>query len=242
MRLAKISLPLVWLFLTVSPVTAGEETYDVVIYGGTSAAVTTAVQAKKMGKTAVIVCPEKHLGGLTSGGLGWTDSGNKNAIGGLSRDFYHRVWKHYQQPKSWKWQPQSEFGNRNQSPPGKAGEGSTMWVFEPHVAERIFETMIAEHEVPVRRDQWLDREPGKGVTLEDGRITRIKTVGGDTFRGKMFVDATYEGDLMAAAGVDFHVGREANSVYGETWNGIQVGVLHHHHWFDQPIDPYLSAG
>ena len=84
-------------------VQAEDVTYDVVIYGGTSAAVTAAVQVKQMGKTAVIVCPERHLGGLTSGGLGWTDSGKKDAIGGLSREFYHRVWKHYQNPNAWKW-------------------------------------------------------------------------------------------------------------------------------------------
>ena len=105
----------------------------------------------------MIVCPEKHLGGLTSGGLGWTDSGNKNAIGGISREFYHRVWKHYQEPDAWKWEQQAKFGNRNQSPPGKAGRGAAMWVFEPHVAEQIFEEMVAEYEIPVHRDQWLDR-------------------------------------------------------------------------------------
>ena len=75
---------------------------DIVIYGGTSAAVTAAVQAKKMGKTVLIVCPEKHLGGLSAGGLGWTDSGNKDVIGGLSREFYERVWKHYAKPGSWR--------------------------------------------------------------------------------------------------------------------------------------------
>ena len=91
---------IVWLLVSAAPrCPADDQVYDVVIYGGTSAAVTTAVQTKQMGKSAIIVCPDKHLGGLTAGGLGWTDSGNKNAIGGLSREFYHRVWKHYQQPR-----------------------------------------------------------------------------------------------------------------------------------------------
>jgi hypothetical protein len=221
---------------------AAQKPFDVVIYGGTSAAVSTAVQAKRMGKTAVIVCPEVHLGGLTSGGLGWTDSGSKSAIGGISREFYHRVWKHYQNPDAWTWQDQSEFGNRNQSAGRVPGDGSAMWVFEPAVAEQIFEEWVTQYEIPVHRNEWLNRAPSKGVTQNDGRITEIHTLSGNSYQGKMFVDATYEGDLLAAAGVDFHVGREANSVYGETWNGIQVGVLHHSHWFAKPIDPYVTPG
>ncbi|MGB7324071.1 MAG: FAD-dependent oxidoreductase [Rubripirellula sp.] len=216
-------------------------TYDVVIYGGTSAAITTAVQTVRMGKTAIIVCPDTHLGGLTSGGLGWTDTGKKDAIGGLSRQFYHRVWKHYQRPEAWKQQSQSEFGNRNQSPPGPAGDGSTMWVFEPHVAEQIFEDWLAEYSIPVRRNQWLDRSDA-GVTKKDGRIESFRTIDGQTYHGKMFVDTTYEGDLMAAAGVDFHVGRESNATYNETFNGIQTGVLHHAHFFKEATDPYVVPG
>ena len=238
-----ILLPCSFLSLLMSmSLPAAEPVYDVVVYGGTSAGVVAAVQAKRMGKTAVIVCPDVHLGGLTSGGLGWTDSGNKDAVGGISREFYHRVWQHYQQPEAWRWQDQASFGNRNQSPPGKRGDGSTMWVFEPHVAEQIFEAMIAEHQIPVHRDSWLDRTPTVGVESRDGRISAIQMTSGERFQGKMFIDATYEGDLMAAAGIDFHVGREANSVYQETWNGIQVGVLHHSHWFRDPVDPYVVPG
>lgn len=218
------------------------ESYDVVVYGGTSAAVSTAVQVRKMGKSVVIVCPDKHLGGLTSGGLGWTDSGKKDAIGGLSRDFYHRIWLKYQEDSAWKWQKKSEFGNRNQSPPGANGDGATMWVFEPSVAEEIFEDLVREFEIPVYRDRWLDRTAGKGVTVRDGRIVSFRTLDGQEWTGKMFVDTTYEGDLLAAAGVDYHVGREACSVYDETWNGIQVGVLHHGHWFKKPVDPYVKPG
>ena len=222
--------------------TEQDEVYDVVVYGGTCAAVTAAVQAKRMGKSVVIVCPDRHLGGLTSGGLGWTDSGKKDAIGGLSRHFYHRVWQHYQRPDAWKWEKQADFGERNQSPPGKHGDGATMWVFEPHVAEQIFEDLIRENSIPVFRDQWLDRAPGRGVDIQGGRIRSIKMLSGRVFRGRMFLDVTYEGDLIAAAGVDYHVGREANSVYDETWNGVQVGVLHHSHWFKTPVDPYVRPG
>ena len=109
-----------------------------------------------------------------------------------------------------------------------------MWIFEPHAAEGVYEDFVREYNIPVHREEWLDRKPGQGVEKTDGRIRSIKMLSGKTYRGKMFIDATYEGDLMAAAGVDYHVGREANSVYGEHWNGIQVGVLHHGHWFQKP--------
>lgn len=221
---------------------SSNEMHDVVIYGGTSAGVASAVQAKRMGKSVVIVCPDRHLGGLTSGGLGWTDSGNKDAIGGISREFYHRVWKHYQKDEAWKWQEKADFGNRNQSPPGKSGDGATMWVFEPHVAEQVFEDLIREYQIPVHRESYLDRVSGQGITMNHGRISSIKMTNGKKFSGKMFIDATYEGDLMALAGVSFHVGRESEKVYGEKWNGVQVGVLHHQHWFKDPIDPYVVPG
>ena len=217
--------------------------YDVVVYGGTSAGVIAAVQAKKLGKSVVLVGPDTHLGGLTSGGLGFTDTGNKAVIGGLARDFYHRVWKEYQKPEAWRWQKRSEYGNKGQGTTAMDGENRTMWIFEPHVAERVFEDYVKEFQIPVHRDEWLDR--AKGVKKSGGRITSITMHSGKTFRGKMFLDATYEGDLMAAAGVDFHVGREANFVYGEQWNGVQTGVLHHRHHFGvlkSRISPYVIPG
>ena len=222
---------------------ATHEPRDLVIYGGSSAAVIAAVQAKRMGKTVVVVSPEKHLGGLTSGGLGWTDTGNKAVIGGLARDFYHRVWKHYDRPEAWRWQDRTAYGDRGQGHAASDGEAKTMWVFEPHVAERIFENHVAEHGIEVVRDEWLDRR--HGVRKEGEQIVSITTLTGNTYPGKMFIDATYEGDLMAAAGVPYHVGREANATYGEQHNGVQVGVLHHRHHFGavgQPISPYRVPG
>jgi hypothetical protein len=217
--------------------------YDLVVYGGTSAGVIAAVQAKKMGKSAIIVCPDKHLGGLSSGGLGFTDTGNKAVIGGLSRDFYHRVWKHYDTAAAWKWQKKEEYGNKGQGTPAIDGEQRTMWIFEPHVAERVFEDYIREFKIPVRRNEWLDR--ARGVKKDGARIVSITTLGRKTYAGRMFIDATYEGDLMAAAGVDYHIGREAQSVHGEQWNGVQTGVLHHRHHFGAvktPISPYVVPG
>jgi hypothetical protein len=223
--------------------TAQKTTFDLVVYGGTSAAVTTAVQAKKMGKSVVIVCPDQHLGGLSSGGLGWTDTGNKAVIGGLAREFYHRIWQRYQEPSAWKWQRRDDYGNRGQGTPAIDGGQRTMWIFEPHVAEQVFEDFIKENKIPVHRDQWLDRE--NGVVMGEGRIRSITTLDGNTYRGRIFIDATYEGDLMAAAKVPYVVGREAASQYDEKWNGVQVGVLHHRHHFgvlEKPIDPYKTPG
>ena len=141
---------------------------DVIIYGGTSAAVIAAVQLKRAGKSVVIVCPDKHLGGLTSGGLGYTDTGNKEVIGGLSREFYQRVYDHYQKEEAWNWQAKEEYGNKGQGTPAIDGDKRTMWIFEPHVAEQIFEDFIRENNIPVYRDHWLDREGG--VKMKDGRI------------------------------------------------------------------------
>lgn len=229
------------LALTVSAVNGGQ-TYqaDVVVYGGTSAGVVAAVQAVRMGKSALVVCPDTHLGGLSSGGLGWTDTGRKEVIGGLARQFYHRVWQHYENDNAWKWQKRSEYGNRGQGTPAIDGAERTMWIFEPHVAEKVFEDFITEHKIAVHRDEWLDR--AAGVTKVDGRIVSIGMLSGKTYSGQVFIDATYEGDLMAAAGVSYHVGREANSVYGETFNGVQTGVFHHGHYFKQPVDPYVVPG
>lgn len=214
---------------------------DVIVYGGTSGAVAAAVQIARMDKSVVIVCPDKHLGGLSSSGLGFTDTGNKRVIGGLSREFYQKVYNYYQQEEAWKWQKKENYGNKGQGTPAIDGDKRTMWIFEPHVAEQVFENFVKEHEIHVFRDNWLDRE--NGVQMKKGKIISIRMLNGKKFTGKLFIDATYEGDLMAAAGVDYHVGREANSVYNENWNGVQTGVLHHnHHFGNRNISPYVIPG
>jgi hypothetical protein len=210
------------------------QAYDVVVYGGTSGGIIAAVQAARMGKSAVLIEPGKHLGGLTSGGLGATDIGNKAAIGGLSRDFYRRIARHYARDDAWVRQTRDEF--RKLSHRDQAKE-DTMWTFEPHVAEAVYREMLREAKVPVLLEQRLDRKTG--VRKEGNRIASIATEGGQAVRGSMFIDATYEGDLMAAAGVSYHVGREANATYGETLNGVFFGDKHQ---FRVPIDPYVVAG
>lgn len=213
---------------------------DVIVYGGTSAAVSAAVQVARMGKTVIIVSPDKHLGGMTSSGLGFTDTGNKAVIGGIAREFYQILYQHYMKPQSWKWQKQSEYGNKGQGNPAIDGENRTMWIFEPHAAEEAFEKLIRDNNVTVIRVELLDRQ--SGVIKKNGNIASIKTLSGKTFTGKMFIDATYEGDLMAAAGVKYTVGREASTVYNEQWNGVQKNAFHHGHYFKAKISPYKIPG
>ncbi len=231
------------LFLSFLATAASAADYDLVVYGGTSAGVIAAVQARKLGKSVVIVGPDKHLGGLSSGGIGYTDTGDKSVIGGLARDFYHRVWQHYDNAAAWNWQKREEYGNKGQGTPAIDGNERTMWIFEPHVAEQIFEDYVKENNIPVLRDEWLDR--AKGVKKDGARITAITMLSGKTFTGKMFIDASYEGDLMAAAGVDYRVGRESQAEFDESANGIQTGKLYHRHHFGvlkKPISPYVVPG
>jgi hypothetical protein len=213
---------------------------DIIVYGGTCGAVTAAVQASEMGRSVILVSPDTHLGGMSSSGLGFTDTGNKEVIGGLARRFYQFIYNHYNDSSAWNWQKRSEYGNKGQGNPAIDGEKRTMWIFEPHVAEASFEKMLAGTKVVVYRDEWLDRD--SGIVIKDGAIVSFRTLSGKKFAGKVFIDATYEGDLMAAAGVKYTVGREANSVYDEKWNGVQKGVFHHGHYFKDKVDPYRIPG
>lgn len=217
-----------------------EYTTDVLIYGGTSAGVIAAVQVAQMGKSVVIVCPDKHLGGLSSSGLGYTDTGNKAVIGGLARDFYHRLYLHYMDENAWKWQNKADYGNVGQGNVAIDGEFRTMWIFEPSAAEKVFEDLVREQKIKVYRDEWLDRE--SGVKLSEGSISSITTLSGKKFLAEVFIDVTYEGDLMASAGVSYTTGREGSKVYGEQWNGIQTNVFHHGHSFYTNISPYVVPG
>lgn len=214
-----------------------DEICDVVIYGSSPAAISAAIQAKRMGRSAVIVSPETRIGGLTTGGLGQTDIGNKSAFGGIALEFYKAVAAYYADPKRWTRQkPESYFPDGQCA--GSKGKES-MWTFEPSAALAILEGWEKRDGLDIRRGEWLDRE--KGVVKENGRIVSIRTLSGNVYRGRVFVDATYEGDLMAAAGVSYTVGREANSVYGETLNGNQPAQATHHQ-LNVGVDPYVVKG
>lgn len=127
-------------------------------YGGTSATLTAAVEVLISGKSVVIVYTDVHLGGIYSGGLRFTKTGKKEIIGGLSRDSYHRVYKHYQDDAAWKWKDRKKYGNRWKGTPAIDGENCTIWIIEPHVAEQGLEDYIKEFNIPVFRDEWLYRE------------------------------------------------------------------------------------
>jgi hypothetical protein len=213
------------------------ETVDVLIYGGTSSGIIAAVQVRRMGKSVVLIEPSNHMGGLTTGGLGATDIGNKSAIGGLARDFYHRIWLHYQNDDAWNRETRDQYYARNSRFNPK---DETMWTFEPHVSSEIYREMLAEASVTPLANERIDRN--RGVKKNGGRIEAIAMESGREFAAKMFIDATYEGDLMAAAGVGFHVGREANAAYSETLNGVQAKLNVKNHRFVKPVDPFVKPG
>ena len=218
------------------------------VYGGNAAGVVAAVQAKRMGRSVVLLEPGGRLGGLTSGGLGNTDIGNKGAIGGLSRRFYERIAAHYARPAAWvhetraDYEKRSAIGNQGHGRPDPVAERTgvaTMWVFEPALAEGILRAMAEEAGIVVRYGEKLDL--AGGVSKEGTAIRTIRMESGRAYAGRIFVDATYEGDLMARAGVSYHVGREANAVYGETLNGVQTRNATSHQ-FKVRVDPHVVPG
>jgi hypothetical protein len=200
-------------------------TWDVCIYGGTSSGVIAAVAAHQAGKSVILIEPGRHLGGMSSGGLGETDIGNKLVIGGLSREFYRRVGKEYGKPEAW------EFG--------------------PSVAEKVFEQFVAENHIDVRRKYrifFADRQGNhlERIVIEHARADDYNAPAdhGDgtllTIDAKEFIDASYEGDLLAAAKVSYTVGRESVSQYGEPLNGIRAETPKHQ--FTVKVDPFVNPG
>jgi len=236
MRRCRTCLPVLWLLAAVLlPVSAGRaaETFDLVVYGGTSAGVSAAIQTARMGKSVVLIEPLQHLGGLTTSGLGWTDSGNKSVIGGISREFYQNIRRHYDHDEAWQQEQKADY--RRYDP-----ENDAMWTFEPKVAEQVMHEMLRQAGVKnIVLGERLNRR--SGVKQQGGRITAITMESGRSFAGRMFIDATYEGDLMAAAGVSYTVGREGNDRYGETLNGVQTRRAVSHQ-FIKPVDPYVEPG
>lgn len=181
---------------------------DVCIYGGTAAGVIAAVTVAAQGKSAVIIHPGTHLGGMTTGGLGLTDFGDKSVIQGRARQFHRDLGKYY----------------------GRDEE----WLFEPHVAAKVLLGYLSATNIEVVRREFLHH-----AVVEHQRIQEIQMLSGLRVRARVFIDATYEGDLMAQAGVSYTVGRESNRVYGETINGVQIRDKHQ---FSSKVDPYIIPG
>lgn len=186
---------------------------DLCIYGANAAGVMAAVQARRLGLTVALLNPSPWVGGLTTGGLSFTDFGNKAVVGGLAREFYRRVGRHY----------------------GKEEE----WCFEPHVAEQVLTAFLAEAGVTVQFGQYVE---AASVTLDSTsapRLMEITTTSRLRVRAAYFMDCSYEGDLLARASVSFNVGREAAALHREVFNGQQVCATHQ---FDLPVDPYVVPG
>jgi hypothetical protein len=204
---------------------AGKDAYDIVIYGDSSGAITAAVAARREGRSVILVNPTTFPGGMSASGLGATDFlGRRNTFGGIASEFYDAV----------------------------AAAYGTNYVrsFEPHVGRQAFEKLLADAGVTVAYGERLDRTPGRGVEMDGHRIASITTLGGRTYRGRMFIDATYVGDLMAAAGVTYTVGREPESQYGESLAGVRRGDTQPRvHYtqkdkdhFIKDVDPYVKPG
>lgn len=200
---------------------AGPTTADVCIYGGTSGGVIAAVEAARLGKKTVLIESTQRLGGMSSGGLGMTDNGSTDTIGGLSREFYQRVYQFYRKPENWRFQKRADYLAWLPKIWGVDGprmeEIQAQFLFEPRAAKAAFDDMVREAGVQVVLGERLDLK--KGVVKDGLKITRIRMESGREFAAKVFIDASYEGDLMAKAGVSYTVGRESNAQYGETLNG-----------------------
>lgn len=182
---------------------------DLIIYGATPAGLTAAVQACRNGLTVAVVEFSRNIGGMTASGLGATDLGAENAIGGLAKEFYEEVARYYNKEKQWR--------------------------FEPKAAQSIFSSWMSEYDIPVFLNEHL-HEVHKG----DVKINEIIMESGNRFKGKIFMDCSYEGDLLALADVSYFVGRESNATYKEIYNGVQFGAPHHK--FEKWIDPYKIEG
>lgn len=190
--------------------------YDICIYGGTSSGIIAATAGARLGLKVVVIEPGRHLGGLSSGGLGATDIGNKYAVTGIAREFYRKLGAHYKRFES--------------------------WTFEPHVAEEIFNEYANHPNITVIINHRLKKVDKKENKIESVQIVPSKSSGifpGRKIRAGIFIDCSYEGDLMASAGISYTVGREDNTTYGEQYNGFQIREKHQ---FPDSIDPYIIPG
>lgn len=206
--------------------------YDVVIYGGTAGGIMAAVSATRAGASVVVVEPSGHLGGMVAGGLGRTDIGVGESIGGIAAEFYRRVKKHYDRPEAWRFQERADY----LSSQSRCVMDDTWWYHEPSLASRLFQESIDEAGFPVVRNSRLS-----GVTKEGARLRSI-TCGKAQYRGRVFIDATYEGDLLARAGVGYRVGRESAAEYGERFAGVLPRKISTRKQWDVDVSPYDDEG
>ena len=196
-------------------------TTDVCVYGESASGVMAAIQAARLGKKTVLVSKNSHVGGLATSGLTATDINRQDQVGGLAAEFYGRIWDYYIRPEVWRNQTREQFmeSSRKRTFSGKNDDRQIQWVYESGVAERIMKDMLEEAGVKVIYNAPLDLE--NGAAVRNGRIRKINLLDGTQVKAKMFLDCSYEGDLMAAAGVSHIIGREGVDQYGEDMAGIR---------------------
>ncbi len=185
--------------------------FDVVVYGGTAGGVIAAVSSAREGLKTALVEPTAHIGGMVSGGLGYTDFGKKEVIGGYALEFYYRVGRYY---------GMNRYSN------------DVSWYHEPHVGEKILRDMLAGAGVQVFERSRI-REKG-GAAKDGTRIVSLTTESGDVFNAAVFMDSSYEGDLMAQSGVTWTYGRESTAEYGESLAGVRDRTPLHQFLVDVP--------
>jgi hypothetical protein len=200
------------IFLSFALLSRGEK-FDVVVYGGTAGGVIAAVSAAREGLSTALIEPGRHLGGMVSGGLSCTDFGKKEVIGGYALEFYARAGRHYEM--------------------GRYGT-PIAWYHEPHVAEDIFRQMLREAHVKVFENHPLREK--SGVRKEGAALREIELDNGARFEAAIFMDSSYEGDLMAQSGVSYTWGREGAEQYGETLAGVRGKTPFHQFLVD--ISPF----
>ncbi len=218
---------------------------DVLVYGGTPAGIMAAISAAANGQRTILIEPHQRLGGVMTSGLCATDMNSHSRIGGRAKEFFQRIYAYYQRPEAWRCETREEYFARSihRVFTGKHDPSKMQWVFEPHVAEYIFEKLLDEAGVNVVPKQRLDRQ--QTVDIELQRLKAIRTEDGQIYSAKMFIDASYEGDLMALSQVSYIVGRESNKAYDEQFNGVRgrrygdiyaasTGPIH--------VDPFITPG
>lgn len=201
---------------------SNSDKYDICVYGESASGVVSAIQGARMGKKVVLVSKNRHVGGLATSGLTATDMNKHYTIGGIAAEFYGKIYSYYTDPAVWRNQTRDEFmeSTLRRTYRGRNEKREIQWVYESSVAEKIMLDMLREAGVEIRFDTRLAEE--NPVVSRKGRISSITFEDGTGLSARMFIDASYEGDLMAAAGVSYIVGRESNDTYNETLNGIRV--------------------
>ena len=214
--------------------------YDICIYGESASGVIAAIQGARMGKKVVLISKNDHVGGLVTSGLTATDMNRNDLIGGITKEFYNKIYNYYLQPEVWHNQDRESFmvSTLKRTYRGKNDERQIQWVYESSVAERIMRDMLKMAGVEILFNHRLDLN--KNVRKEENIIRSIQLENGKVIEAKMFIDASYEGDLLARAGVSYTVGRESNLQYGETYNGIRLNYKQGKDL--TKISPYIKEG